>query len=188
MRKRDNKGFTLVELIVVIVILAILIGVTIGGVYSYINQARVNTDINNAKAIEDACAALVTNKDFSFITKQNDGEWWTIEWVTGKEPANKTGETKKVVTKDGGSTSDKTIGDYFRQVVPELPESKTGSPFFCSICVHNNKVIVVCKSRADEDAIFPWAYYGENDKRDGTLVTRDEYISKYLQGFVPKEE
>ena len=42
--KRNDKGFTLVELIVVIVILAILIGVTIGGVTGYVKQARKNTD------------------------------------------------------------------------------------------------------------------------------------------------
>lgn len=33
MFKKKNKGFTLVELIVVIVILAILVGVTVGGIY-----------------------------------------------------------------------------------------------------------------------------------------------------------
>ena len=37
-KKNSNKGFTLVELIVVIVILAILIGVTIDGIYQYVNQ------------------------------------------------------------------------------------------------------------------------------------------------------
>ena len=47
-RMKENKGFSLVELIVVIVILAILIGVTIGGIYAYVNKARINTDIHNA--------------------------------------------------------------------------------------------------------------------------------------------
>ena len=52
--KKENKGFTLVELIVVIVILAILIGVTIGGIYQYVNKARINTDIHNAQEIKTA--------------------------------------------------------------------------------------------------------------------------------------
>ena len=53
-RMKENKGFSLVELIVVIVILAILIGVTIGGIYQYVNKARINTDIHNAQEIKTA--------------------------------------------------------------------------------------------------------------------------------------
>ena len=51
MDESNNKGFTLVELIVVIVILAILIGVTIGGIYMYVGQSRVATDEGNASSI-----------------------------------------------------------------------------------------------------------------------------------------
>ena len=51
--KGKNKGFTLVELIVVIVILAILVGVTLGGIYAYVNKARINTDMYNAKVVQD---------------------------------------------------------------------------------------------------------------------------------------
>ena len=62
MRKR-NSGFTLVELIVVIVILAILVGVTIGGIYMYVGKARVNTDINNAVTMEETISLIQTDED-----------------------------------------------------------------------------------------------------------------------------
>lgn len=62
--QKENKGFTLVELIVVIVILAILIGVTIGGIYQYVNKARINTDIHNAQEIKTALGVDFINGDF----------------------------------------------------------------------------------------------------------------------------
>lgn len=58
-----NKGFTLVELIVVIVILAILVGVTIGGIYMYVGQARRNTDINNAHTLTETLSTLATQDE-----------------------------------------------------------------------------------------------------------------------------
>ncbi len=51
--KRD-KGFTMVELVVVIVILAILIGVSVAGYSKYIGQSKTNTDIQNAETIRAA--------------------------------------------------------------------------------------------------------------------------------------
>lgn len=64
MKKGDkNKGFTLVELIVVIVILAILVGVTIGGVYAYVGKSRINTDINNASSITSTLSVVTTIAD-----------------------------------------------------------------------------------------------------------------------------
>ena len=73
-KKKDNKGFTLVELIVVIVILAILVGVTIGGVYGYVNKSRINTDINNASAIASALAPITTNKNITVTEGVTDGK------------------------------------------------------------------------------------------------------------------
>lgn len=77
-KKNRNKGFTLVELIVVIVILAVLIGVTIGGIYQYVNKARINTDINNASTIESGLASIATDKEvFNLL---DNGDAFALGW------------------------------------------------------------------------------------------------------------
>ena len=54
---KKNKGFTLVELIVVLVILAILSAVLVPVLTGYIEQARSKKDLRNAKALMEATQA-----------------------------------------------------------------------------------------------------------------------------------
>ena len=81
--RKNNKGFSLVELIVVIVILAILIGVTIGGIYQYVNKSRINTDINNAASIQSVIAAVATDADVNKVFKT--GQYAIIDWDDAKK-------------------------------------------------------------------------------------------------------
>ena len=73
MNKR-NIGFTLVELIVVIVILAILVGITVGGIYMYIGKAKLNTDINNLKSMCDTLDEVLLS-DETMDTTFSEYEW-----------------------------------------------------------------------------------------------------------------
>ena len=47
----SDNGFTLIELIIVIVIIAILTGVSVSGYSKYVGQAKVSSDINNANIV-----------------------------------------------------------------------------------------------------------------------------------------
>lgn len=58
--KMNNKGFSLVELIVVIAIMAVLVGVLAPMFIRYVEKAREGTDINNldscVSSVESYCA------------------------------------------------------------------------------------------------------------------------------------
>lgn len=72
MKKTDNKGFSLVELIVVIAIMAVLIGVLAPTFTKYVEQARRSTDIQNAQSIKTA--VLVDIADGTLTDDKTDVE------------------------------------------------------------------------------------------------------------------
>ena len=62
MKKKDqNKGFTLVELIVVLVILAILAAILVPALLGYIDQAKSKQTVLNAKSCLTAAQAEMSN-------------------------------------------------------------------------------------------------------------------------------
>ncbi|MDZ5037345.1 prepilin-type N-terminal cleavage/methylation domain-containing protein [Clostridium perfringens] len=58
-QNRKKKGFTLIELIIVIAIIAILAAIAIPNFLSIQRKARVKADIASAKTIYDATSALI---------------------------------------------------------------------------------------------------------------------------------
>ena len=50
-KKKDNKGFTLVELVIVIAILAILVGLLAPQYTKYVEKSRKTADANNLEEI-----------------------------------------------------------------------------------------------------------------------------------------
>ena len=97
-----NKGFSLVELIIVIAIMAVLVGVLAPQFIKYVEQSRRSTDIQNAENIKTAVLADIADGqiegssttgvafvDYSASSPKKDGSMATTIATAPKVSGNK---------------------------------------------------------------------------------------------------
>lgn len=70
--KKNNKGFSLVELIIVIAIMAILAGALAPALIKYINKSRRSTDVQNADSLRTALQTALSDPDAADADSAND--------------------------------------------------------------------------------------------------------------------
>lgn len=142
----NNKGFSVVELIVVSVILALLVGVTIGSIYRYVNQTRVTTDIDNAASIQSVLAPVV--KDVGVNKSLDKGQKVTITWSE-----QDTDITKADTEGDASDKAKKAVAKKVKALMPDgLPESKSKGSFKIEVKKDNENITVTCTAYSDTSA------------------------------------
>ena len=83
--KKNNKGFTLAELLIVVAIIAVLVAIAIPVFTSQLEKSREATDIANVRS---AYAEVVTHylSDASVITISVDAKQQVSDWQTSPKP------------------------------------------------------------------------------------------------------
>lgn len=75
MKKMNNKGFSLVELIIVIAIMAVLVGILAPQYLKYVNNSKVSTDVSNAEQIATTINVAVSDSDTANLGNPTPGTW-----------------------------------------------------------------------------------------------------------------
>jgi len=120
--KKDNKGFSLVELIIVIAIMAVLVGLLAPQYLKYVENSKVSTDISNAQEVATAINVAFADDNPSYKSGMTP-----IVLPDGKSlPALKaTGAgANMVVTIDDNGV--KSITDGTNELWPDPKKAGTG--------------------------------------------------------------
>ena len=140
MKKMNNKGFSLVELIIVIAIMAILIVVLAPQYLKYVEKSRNSTDLQSATEFKDACEIWAADPEA--------GENSTVAFTKGESNTIK-------VTKDG---IDGTIPGSVKSALDNAGVST--SKFKCVSKTNWDEFSM--KYTVNDNGSITWEYSGTN--------------------------
>lgn len=119
-QKRNNKGFSLVELIVVIAIMIVLVAVLAPVFTKYVEQSRRATDVQNANsiaeavltdAVDGALPAAAANKGAVAVTGDNKPKAIKSEVLTKGNAVSKDATFTYIYDADANSVKVYVTGD-----------------------------------------------------------------------------
>lgn len=137
--KKTNKGFSMVELIIVIAIMAILAGALAPALIKYINKSRISTDIQTGQTIATAIQTALSNEtgyDCAVALGTN-----SVEFDDGFYAAN-AGVFKKSVASTVGGTKAPTIKSKKCVAKTSKSTTNTNKHFFFKVDPAKNEVFV----------------------------------------------
>lgn len=147
MKKTNNKGFSLVELIIVIAIMAILAGAIAPALIRYIDKSRKSNDVSSCKTIKTAVETALGNEDvYAYLTNVADEDSFTlITFNPGKATSLTTSNDAMSITgcsepetgvsvADVGTLTLTEIGTNIGEKIPKLKYTKANKDDSAAAC------------------------------------------------------
>lgn len=150
MKKTNNKGFSLVELIIVIAIMAILAGAIAPALIRYIDKSRKSNDVSSCKTIKTAVETALGNEDvYAFLTNcgDDDDDFTLITFNPGESTSTATmtndamtisgceEPTTGVSVADVGTLALTEIGTNIGEKIPKLKYTKANKDDSAAACI-----------------------------------------------------
>lgn len=141
---KAKKGFTLVELIVVIAIIGVLAAILVPTMMGYVTSSRVQSVNSTAAALQDTTNTFIVDMDTKGYSTLKTG---TGKWVM---------ENGQFTTFDTGVLGTKAVavaGDYQEELEAQIAEDY-GNIVWATIYIENGKVAACtyCADNAPTDA------------------------------------
>ena len=138
-KKKDNKGFTLVELVIVVAILAILVGLLAPQYTKYVEKSRKTADANNLEEIVKEIKVVASDSTYAIP----EGTFTVVIKSAKGTDTNKKDTPSASVTFEPATTAGATTGSDWTEGLNALMEGTwtkgTNSLTSTSLTLKSNK-------------------------------------------------
>lgn len=137
-RKKDNKGFTLIELIIVVAILAILIGLLAPQYIKYVEKSRRSTDASNLERLVEAVRIAAADTDYNI-----PADTYTISISTTGTTVTGNAKIKDAIKEYAGVTFNGNIIKSIKLKSNRWSNSSSANQISATVVVGNDAKVTV---------------------------------------------